>query len=115
MNLNELTVSQLKRAVSLKERIAELESELAGILGGSSSASTSAAPRKNTMSAEGRARIAAAARARWAKFHAAKGAKPAKAAAPKKRKMSAEGKARIVAAAKARWAKFHAAKAGKSK
>jgi hypothetical protein len=56
------------------------------------------------MSAAGRAKIAAAAKARWAKIHAAD--KPVK----KKHTMSAAGRAKIAAAAKARWAKVRAAK-----
>jgi hypothetical protein len=55
------------------------------------------------MSRAGRAKIAAAQKARWAKV---KAVKPAKA---KKRKMSAAAKAKISAAAKARWAKVKAA------
>ena len=57
-----------------------------------------------------KAKISAAAKARWAKI---KGTKPAvKAAvspAPKKGGMSAAAKAKISAAAKARWAKVKAA------
>ena len=65
---------------------------------------------KRKMSAAGRAAIAAAVRARWAKAKAAKGA--SKQAAPaRKHKMSAAGRAAIAAAAKARWAKIRAAKA----
>ena len=56
------------------------------------------------MSAAGRAKIAAAARARWAKVHAS-ARKPAK----KKRGISAAGRARIAAAQRARWAKQKAA------
>ena len=66
------------------------------------------------MSAEGRARIVAAQKARWAKIRS--GAKapaaskvPAKAPAKKKRTMAPEVKAKLAAAMKARWA---AAKAG---
>ncbi len=75
------------------------------------------------MSAEGRERIAAAAKARWAKFHAQQGssqAKSAPAAAPAaaapaspgsgRRKMSAAGRAAIIAAQKARWAKIRGQK-----
>ena len=61
--------------------------------------------KRKGMSAEGKARIAAAQRTRWAKINAAK-AKPAK----KKFTMSAAAKAKISAAAKARWAKVRAAK-----
>ncbi len=75
---------------------------------------------KGKMSAEGRARIVAAQKARWAKLKsnsqapaAAKEAKPktAKAPAKKKRTMSPEVKAKLAMAMKARWA---AAKAGKA-
>lgn len=58
---------------------------------------------RGIISAKGRARIAAAQRARWAKV---KG-KQASASAPvKKRKLSAAALARIRAAQKARWAKW---------
>jgi hypothetical protein len=69
--LNTLTVQQLKRAVAIKERIARLEKELAGLLG-VSQPNTAKTPRRRKMSAAGRARIAAAAKARWAKVRAAK-------------------------------------------
>jgi hypothetical protein len=58
---------------------------------------------RGTMSAEGRARIAAAQRARWAKL---KGKKASATAPVKKRKLSAAALARIRAAQKARWAKW---------
>lgn len=67
---------------------------------------------KRRMSTEARARIAAAARARWAKL---KGAKTGAAKAelesgkPKRRRMSAEVRAKMAAAAKARWKKAKAA------
>jgi hypothetical protein len=65
-------------------------------------------PKGRHISPEGRARIAAAVRARWAKRkgQAVGIATPAK----PKRRMSAAGRARIIAATKARWARFHAAK-----
>jgi hypothetical protein len=67
------------------------------------------------MSAAGCARIAAAARARWAKVRAAKGQSAAPApssngAAPKKRTMSSAARAKIAAAQWARWAKVKAGK-----
>ncbi len=71
-------------------------------------------PKKGGMSAAGRAAIAAAQRARWAKAKAGKvatvAAKTAEAKPAKKRTMSAAGRAAIAAAAKARWAKFRKAK-----
>jgi len=58
--------------------------------------------RRGSMSAAGRARIAAAQRARWAKL---KG-KVVSITARKKRKLSAAALAHIRAAQKARWAKW---------
>lgn len=112
------SISQLQRAIEISEQIQTLEAELKSLLAGawvSSGKSAVAArePRKKRgMSAEGRAKIAAAQKARWAK---AKGensssdveapAKAASAGKKKKRKLSPEARARIVAAVKARWAK----------
>jgi hypothetical protein len=59
--------------------------------------------RRGAISAAGRARIAAAQRARWAK---AKGEKVVSIATRKRRKLSAVALARIRAAQKARWAKW---------
>ena len=103
-DLLSLTPAQLKEMAELKEEISALEKELASIFG--SPATAAPAPkRKFKMSAAGRARIAAAQKARWAK---AKKSEPAP-AVKKKRTMSAAGRARIAAAAKARWAKAKAA------
>jgi hypothetical protein len=112
-----LSVSQLRKAAELKDKIQYLEKELHQILGGSIKATAPSAPQKKfTMSAAGKARIAAAQKARWAKIKGTKpAAKPVKpvAKAPAKRKMSAAAKVRLSAAAKARWAKAKAA--GKKK
>jgi hypothetical protein len=98
-NLLTLTSSQLKRAAALKDQISQLEKDLVSLLG--TPKTSGPAPKKKGMSAAGRAKIAAAQKARWAKV---KGSKPAK----KKSKMSAAGRAKIAAAAKARWAKAKA-------
>jgi len=103
IQLSSLTSAQLRRAAGLKEKIDALNKKLASILGGSAPAPAKA-PKKRRMSAAGRAKIAAAQKARWAKAKGVRSAKPAK-----KRKMSAAAKARISAAAKARWAKAKAA------
>ena len=104
-NLLSLTTKQLRRAADLKEKIEALNTELASILGTPASTPTKAR-KKRGMSAAGRAAVAAAQKARWAKI---KGARPASKAPAKKRTMSAAGRARISAAAKARWAKARAA------
>jgi hypothetical protein len=68
-----------------------------------------AAPQKRrTISKAGRARIAAAQRARWAGQK--KQAQPAPPAKPKKRKMSAAGLKAIREATKRRWAAYRKAK-----
>lgn len=105
--LQNLTVEQLRRVISLKEQIEGLEAELAGLVG-------DGAPRRGRppgagkgrkMSAAGRAAIRAAVKARWAKYRGETG----ETAPKKRRKMSAAGRAAIAAAAKARWAKVKAA------
>jgi len=113
------SIDQLKRAITISEQIQELESELASILSASPNlsapakvAAAAAKPgrrkRRRGLSAEGRARIAAAQKARWAKLKGAAAAAPAAMPAVKRRKkrhLSPEARARIVAAVKRRWAK----------
>ncbi len=108
-SLSSLSAQQLRRAAAIKEKIQSLEKKLHQMFGATINSELPAvAKRQRRMSASGRARIAAAARARWAKVRAGKAsAKPAKKA---KRKMSAAGLARIRAAVKARWARVRAAK-----
>ena len=117
-----LSAQQLRQAADLKEKIVALENELSQLLGSSAKAvaapGASTAPKKmGGMSAAGKAKIAAAQKARWAKINAAKSAPAAKPVVPvvaksakKKFVMSAAAKAKISAAAKARWAKIHAEK-----
>ena len=75
------------------------------------------AKKKSGISPEGRARIAAAAKARWAKLRAGKAAPVAPAAKPAKAKkkggISPEGRAKLAANMKARWAARRADKAAK--
>jgi hypothetical protein len=106
-SLSSLSPQQLRRAADLKDKIQSLENELGRILGASIKPVAAVALRKNRkMSAAGRAKIAAAARARWAKVKGRKSvAKPVKKA---RRKMSAAARAKIAAAARARWKKAKA-------
>jgi hypothetical protein len=99
-----LSTAKLKRIIALKQQIEKLSAKLETLAGGSAAPVGRPPKKKWTMSAAARAKISAAAKARWAKVHAA--AKPA----GKKRTMSAAGRARIAAAARARWAKVRAAK-----
>ena len=113
IDLSILSLDQLKRAVALKEQIAALESELAGVLSAPKPVAVAApAPGKRSLSEATKAKMRAAHQARWAKIRAAKGGPktaPTALKAPAKRKMSAAGRARLVAAVKARWAKAKAA------
>ena len=102
-DISALTSAQLKRAANLKDKIEALNRQLEIILGASASAAAKPG-RKGGMSAAGRAKVAAAQKARWARV------KAGKPAAKKKFTMSAAAKAKISAAAKARWAKIKAAK-----
>jgi hypothetical protein len=120
MSITTLSPHQLRQAADLKERIDALQDQLSDILAGKVSApvvrETPPAPKtgRRKMSAEGRARIAAAQRARWAARRGEAKLKPKDALPGKpKRKMSAAAKARLSAAAKARWEKAKAA--GKSR
>jgi len=120
MNLQSVSIEQLKQVISIKEEIAKLEAQLANITGGKQLPviSTEASPVKKgrkKMSAAGKAKIAAAQKARWAKVKA-KAPAPAQSVTPKalpavkpakkraKRTLSPEGRAKIVAALKKRWA-----------
>ena len=122
------TIDQLNRAVQIAEQIAVLESEMAALLAGqtiSTSLVKAAQPgptirKKRTMSPEGRARIAAGAKARWAKARSGNvNAEPPAATSPssapaskKKGGLTEEGRKRMAAAMKKRWAE--AKKAGGS-
>ncbi len=67
---------------------------------------------RREMSPEAKARIAAAQKKRWAKFHESQGTVP-KSSLPKKRGLSPAGRASLAAAQKERWAKFRAQKGAK--
>jgi len=72
-SLANLTVKQLTRAAAIKGRIEKLESELTGLLGIPEAATVAGTVRRHRrMSAAARAKIAAAARRRWAKVRAAR-------------------------------------------
>jgi hypothetical protein len=117
INLQTLSVEQLRKVVAIKEMIESLEEKLANIVDGrgpgrprGSSASLPLIRRRRKMSAEAKARIAAGQRARWARLKGGKSEAVIEVKA--KRKVSAATKARLAAVARARWAKAKAS--GKS-
>ena len=85
--------------------VKHLDAALAALSGGSDRGRT--ATRK--ISAAGRARIAAAQRARWARVRGNGGRKQNVVTMPKKKTMSAAARRKIAAAQRARWAKVKAA------
>lgn len=112
---HDLTTAQLKQAVQMREQIEALQEKLDALLGGKSSDTPKkklGRPKgKRTMSAAGRAKIAAAQKARWAKINSTSSAKasskklaPAKPSPTKKGGITAAGRAKLAAAMKARWA-----------
>jgi hypothetical protein len=121
INLQNLSVEQLRSVVAIKEQIERLEQALERIAGtrgpGRPRTNGFTLPsfglKRRRLSADARARIAAGQRARWAKIKGNSSAAPAKASNGKpKRKVSAATKARLAAVARARWAKAKAS--GKS-
>src|SRR6266851_2198407 len=103
------------RRSAIEEKMAELRQRLDGGAGqvGRKSAevdSGTATPKKRTMSAAARRRIAVAQRKRWAAIKRVEAR-----AAPKKRRISAAGRKRIIAATKKRWAEYNAKKAAAAK
>lgn len=113
--ITHLTPQQLRQAADLQERIAELQRELAELLGAvlepapatSVATETQAPARRRKISAAGIARIRAAQKARWAKNRASAPAPAAKPASGR-RKMTPAGRARLAALARERWAKVRA-------
>ena len=70
--LARLSVAQLKRATAIKERMEQLEKELTGMLGIPEALTVGGViRRRRKMSAAAKAKISAAAKARWARVRAA--------------------------------------------
>ena len=81
-------------------------------LAGKNGAGSSSNSERRTLSAAARRKIAAAQRARWARFHATTSAKSGSRRAPKPvRMMSVAARRKIAAAQRARWAKVRQQKA----
>jgi hypothetical protein len=98
----ELSLKALEEAVSIRRQIDAFERRLASILGGTSTPLTSKSGRRG-MSAATRAKLSAAARARWAKQKASDKT-GRRTAAKKKGGITAAGRERLSQLMKARWA-----------
>jgi len=100
-------VQQLRKERDQAARTLErLDAALAALNGGSHGRRTGT---RRKISAAGRARIAAAQRARWAKVRGTGRQKQNVVTMPKKRTMSTAARRKIAAAQRARWAKVKAA------
>lgn len=123
MNIHSISTAVLKEAVEIREQIEELEQRLSRLLGGATPDTEpldqpTRTRRKRRLSPEGRARIAEAVRARWARQ---KGLSlgssvetPSDSQPRRRRRLSPEGRARIAAASRARWARQKAASSFKN-
>ena len=102
-----LSVEKLKQVIGIRQQIEGLQEQLAGLANSNPPARMEGVGHKK-MSHAARAKISAAAKARWAKIKSDKrGA--AKGATRRKFTVSAATRERIAAAARARWAKAKAA------
>jgi len=95
----DISVEALQEAISIRRQIDTLEKRLSSMLRGSPASSPPRTGRRH-MSAATRAKLAAAARARWAKLKA--GTKPTP--ATKKGGITPAGRKRLSQLMKARWA-----------
>jgi hypothetical protein len=109
----DLSTRKLEQALSIRRQIDALERRLRGLVGGMGGDAAPAPSRrrggKRRLSVTARAKIAAAARARWARFRARRGA--AKAAKKTgKGGITAAGRRRLSQLMRARWAARRKAK-----
>ncbi len=101
-----------ERAQNEVKRLDEALASIGRLLGRRGAGSAGAVRGRRRMSAAGRARIAAAQRARWAKLRG-KASKPAGNPAKHVRKISQAARNKMAAAQRARWAKVRRQKAQK--
>ena len=96
----DISVETLQEAVSIRRQIDTLQKRLSSILSGSRASSATARGGRRPMPAATRAKLAAAARARWARIKGQTKATPA----TKKGGITAAGRKRLSQLMKARWA-----------
>ena len=104
----DLSLKNLEQAVSLRRQIASLETRFASLIGGGTSRASRASrgrsrPGQRRVSAATRAKLAAAAKARWARQKGKKGAART-GGSKKKGGLTPAGRRRLSQLMKARWA-----------
>jgi len=107
----DLSLRQLEQAVSLRRQIDSLERRFAGLVGGGRATSSAGVKtgvgrrrRRRTMSAATRAKIAAAARARWARVRGGRKTGGGGKKSRRRGRMSAAARKKLSDMMKARWA-----------
>ena len=106
----DISVKDLQEAISIRQQIDSLQRRLSSLLRGTPQRPTAAAPTAagRYFSPATRAKLSAAARARWARTRGTGGAAPAKAPAKapanKKGQLTAAGRRKLSQLMKARWA-----------
>jgi hypothetical protein len=96
----DISVEALQEAVSVRRQIDTLQKRLSSILAGSPATAATGKGGRRPMPAATRAKLAAAARARWARIKGQTKTTPAK----KKGGITAAGRKRLSQLMKARWA-----------
>jgi len=96
----DISIQALQEAVSIRRQIDTLQKRLSSILGGSRASPATAKGGRRSMPAATRAKLAAAARARWARIKGQTKATPA----VKKGGITPAGRRRLSQLMKARWA-----------
>jgi hypothetical protein len=97
------SLQSLEKALSIRQQIDTLENRLAGLLERTISSGSTIGKGRRRMSASSRAKIAAAARARWAKVRAGQDG-TSKPRAKRGGGITAAGRRRLSQLMKARWA-----------
>jgi hypothetical protein len=95
----DISVEALQEAVSIRRQIDTLQKRLSSILAGSPATATTGKGGRRPMPAATRAKLAAAARARWARIKGQTKTTP-----PKKGGITPAGRKRLSQLMKARWA-----------
>ena len=98
------SLNSLEEALSIRRKMDTLEKRLASILGTTISLGSTTSRGPQRMSAATRAKIAAAARARWARVKAGRTATPIIVPGQKKSGLTPAGRKRLSQLMKARWA-----------
>src|SRR6266700_7102153 len=96
----DISLKALQEAISIRRQIDTLEKRLSSILGGSAPRPTGPTAAGRYFSPATRAKLAAAAKARWAKMRGTGGATPSK----RKGQLTPAGRRKLSQLMKARWA-----------